>query len=191
MSLFCLFLCCFFFFSSRRRHTRCALVTGVQTCALPITSFFFKCLQPGFKPAQAAHAGNGLAPFAGIVERQARTVDPRFGDRTGDHRSAKNDHVIRHFDMAGDADGTANHTATPDTGTAGDPSAGGDRGVLTDTAVVCDLNEVVEPYAVLDDRVIDRAPIDTGVGANLDAITDDQRPELRDFLPALARKSVV
>src|SRR3546814_8651123 len=33
-------LCCFdiFFFSSRRRHTRCALVTGVQTCALPILS---------------------------------------------------------------------------------------------------------------------------------------------------------
>src|SRR3546814_1322573 len=30
LELFC------FFFSSRRRHTRCALVTGVQTCALPI-----------------------------------------------------------------------------------------------------------------------------------------------------------
>src|SRR3546814_15820811 len=29
-------LLCIFFFSSRRRHTRCALVTGVQTCALPI-----------------------------------------------------------------------------------------------------------------------------------------------------------
>src|SRR3546814_2540108 len=29
----------FFFFSSRRRHTRCALVTGVQTCALPILLF--------------------------------------------------------------------------------------------------------------------------------------------------------
>src|SRR3546814_9668568 len=28
--------CIFVFFSSRRRHTRCALVTGVQTCALPI-----------------------------------------------------------------------------------------------------------------------------------------------------------
>src|SRR3546814_15807407 len=28
----------FFFFSSRRRQTRCALVTGVQTCALPISS---------------------------------------------------------------------------------------------------------------------------------------------------------
>src|SRR3546814_18873563 len=31
-----LLLYCVFFFSSRRRHTRCALVTGVQTCALPI-----------------------------------------------------------------------------------------------------------------------------------------------------------
>src|SRR3546814_11941534 len=29
-----------FFFSSRGRHTRCALVTGVQTCALPICGFF-------------------------------------------------------------------------------------------------------------------------------------------------------
>src|SRR3546814_3750415 len=31
-------VCCdLFYFSSRRRHTRCALVTGVQTCALPIS----------------------------------------------------------------------------------------------------------------------------------------------------------
>src|SRR3546814_6240800 len=36
--LWCVVLCFLFvfFFSSRRRHTRCALVTGVQTCALPI-----------------------------------------------------------------------------------------------------------------------------------------------------------
>src|SRR3546814_8590318 len=37
----CECVCCtlmyVFFFSSRRRHTRCALVTGVQTCALPIS----------------------------------------------------------------------------------------------------------------------------------------------------------
>src|SRR3546814_9963023 len=40
-SLFFLVVVCLvfvFFFSSRRRHTRCALVTGVQTCALPIYS---------------------------------------------------------------------------------------------------------------------------------------------------------
>src|SRR3546814_6845837 len=36
----CLFFCfsLVFFLSSRRRHTRCALVTGVQTCALPISA---------------------------------------------------------------------------------------------------------------------------------------------------------
>src|SRR3546814_20719 len=44
----CVFLLCVFFFSSRRRHTRCALVTGVQTCALPIS-----------RPA-----GRGFGPFS-------------------------------------------------------------------------------------------------------------------------------
>src|SRR3546814_7750265 len=49
MSIYCELCCnifsmgsmelyCCVFFSSRRRHTRCALVTGVQTCALPIWS---------------------------------------------------------------------------------------------------------------------------------------------------------
>src|SRR3546814_949060 len=40
-----------FFFSSRRRHTRCALVTGVQTCALPILTLVApigpRCRQAG------------------------------------------------------------------------------------------------------------------------------------------------
>src|SRR3546814_1881120 len=36
MVLMCIYFLVLFFFSSRRRHTRCALVTGVQTCALPI-----------------------------------------------------------------------------------------------------------------------------------------------------------
>src|SRR3546814_9045242 len=39
-TLLVLYLLNSFFFSSRRRHTICALVTGVQTCALPI---FFTC----------------------------------------------------------------------------------------------------------------------------------------------------
>src|SRR3546814_10572739 len=37
----------FFLFSSRRRHTRCALVTGVQTCALPICIGANPCCHPG------------------------------------------------------------------------------------------------------------------------------------------------
>src|SRR3546814_1652893 len=35
-----------YFFASRRRHTRCALVTGVQTCALPIWGRCMKRLIP-------------------------------------------------------------------------------------------------------------------------------------------------
>src|SRR3546814_1777260 len=40
-----------FFFSSRRRHTRCALVTGVQTCALPICAavIISEAEQPDFE----------------------------------------------------------------------------------------------------------------------------------------------
>src|SRR3546814_3372093 len=41
LCIYCILLCFFFFFSSRRRHTGCALVTGVQTCALPIYAFRF------------------------------------------------------------------------------------------------------------------------------------------------------
>src|SRR3546814_1215906 len=55
-----------FFFSSRRRHTRCALVTGVQTCALPIYGFHATLkaqfrLAPGIS-ARSLH--DRLATFA-------------------------------------------------------------------------------------------------------------------------------
>src|SRR3546814_10789963 len=47
LRLFWLYFHFFFFFSSRRRHTRCALVTGVQTCALPISfDLFFNAVSP-------------------------------------------------------------------------------------------------------------------------------------------------
>src|SRR3546814_3024669 len=39
-------LLCGFLFSSRRRHTRCALVTGVQTCALPIYAAYRSAASP-------------------------------------------------------------------------------------------------------------------------------------------------
>src|SRR3546814_12087586 len=41
--------CVCFFFSSRRRHTICALVTGVQTCALPISGSFLREAVMGFR----------------------------------------------------------------------------------------------------------------------------------------------
>src|SRR3546814_15526691 len=43
----CVCVSCVCLFSSRRRHTRCALVTGVQTCALPIWHAFVHEIRDG------------------------------------------------------------------------------------------------------------------------------------------------
>src|SRR3546814_7253070 len=49
------FICvCLFFFSCRRRHTRCALVTGVQTCARPISNEALHGLARGMEAADRA-----------------------------------------------------------------------------------------------------------------------------------------
>src|SRR3546814_7866652 len=45
-----------FFFSSRRRHTRCALVTGVQTCALPIFDGLVALMESDY--SQPVNLGN-------------------------------------------------------------------------------------------------------------------------------------
>src|SRR3546814_9483023 len=71
----------FFFFSSRRRHTRCALVTGVQTCALPISAAARKAAptRTAARTAVAQAAEHGppkpdrakpaaMAPPAGVAE---------------------------------------------------------------------------------------------------------------------------
>src|SRR3546814_9091461 len=52
----------FFFFSSRRRHTRCALVTGVQTCALPISL----SLRRRPDDAERLHRLHAIARAAGV-----------------------------------------------------------------------------------------------------------------------------
>src|SRR3546814_13765272 len=70
----------FFFFSSRRRHTRCALVTGVQTCALPI------CAGDGaglFRPLQ--HPGGYRRPLRRAAACQG---DFRLMSATGAEKQA-------------------------------------------------------------------------------------------------------
>src|SRR3546814_3918619 len=50
-----------FFFSSRRRHTRCALVTGVQTCALPI-----------FRETRVMSLKTRFGNLANILDKESR-----------------------------------------------------------------------------------------------------------------------
>src|SRR3546814_9169158 len=92
----------FFFFSSRRRHTRCALVTGVQTCALPISGH-------GELRADKLLVATGRAPntrslaldAAGVtvnaqgaivIDQGMRTSNPNIyaaGDRSEERRVGK------------------------------------------------------------------------------------------------------
>src|SRR3546814_12303141 len=64
VKFFCIMLVSFFF-SSRRRHTRCALVTGVQTCALPATSGIVSKVQsdPGFGAQRSGPGAKGPRAF--------------------------------------------------------------------------------------------------------------------------------
>src|SRR3546814_9283113 len=68
-----LLLLWWFFFSSRRRHTRCALVTGVQTCALPIS---LDAGGFGLAVALAVHAPNLSNDVALDVVEKAHQVCP-------------------------------------------------------------------------------------------------------------------
>src|SRR3546814_18029192 len=75
----------FFFFSSRRRHTRCALVTGVQTCALPI----YARLRRDARDAEScgpsiANEGRGRGARRDAVGRRPEHVRPADG-RTAGH----------------------------------------------------------------------------------------------------------
>src|SRR3546814_3372743 len=66
----------FCFFSSRRRHTRCALVTGVQTCALPIFAagfadgvFTAAKLYPAGATTNSASGVTDIANIRRVLER--------------------------------------------------------------------------------------------------------------------------
>src|SRR3546814_6697675 len=71
-----IFVCSFclsFFFSSRRRHTRCALVTGVQTCALPIFDIIgadhVRDIDPGEMVVIDSDGLRSLRPFDEVAPR--------------------------------------------------------------------------------------------------------------------------
>src|SRR3546814_4473293 len=81
--------CLFFFFSSRRRHTRCALVTGVQTCALPIW-IDLQTLR-GLDAGEKLAAPDGVADLLGDRHDTARKLaaDFRSGRRIEFDRAIK------------------------------------------------------------------------------------------------------
>src|SRR3546814_2430249 len=80
-----------FFFSSRRRHTRCALVTGVQTCALPISLAGALDVDieavGNFHHREAEGGVHFLAVPVLLDERQLRHKDLLLTHRSEEHTS--------------------------------------------------------------------------------------------------------
>src|SRR3546814_4255302 len=73
-----IFLCFYFnfFFPSRRRHTKCALVTGVQTCALPICHLAAVGLPTGFADLAPRHWD--VERLIGHMSRDKKVSDGRI-----------------------------------------------------------------------------------------------------------------
>src|SRR3546814_6862851 len=70
-----------FFFSSRRRHTRCALVTGVQTCALPNLT--------GLSASSAISLTRVLSPYGLLTRNYPCGDEPPRTPRPDRHRRGR------------------------------------------------------------------------------------------------------
>ena len=81
-------------------------------------------------------------------------------------------------------DGAATHCAMrANGGAAGHTDTTSHRGVLADPHVVPDLHQVVELDAIFENCVLQRAPVNAGVGADLDVIADLNRTQLFNLDP--------
>src|SRR3546814_3300551 len=69
------------FFSSRRRHTRCALVTGVQTCALPIYKILIGPGVPELDLLNGSATGSGGGTNRHLLELDGGLFYKGFGTR--------------------------------------------------------------------------------------------------------------
>src|SRR3546814_13733334 len=96
----------FFFFSSRRRHTRCALVTGVQTCALPISpstssAAIWRRRREAFRGPDRPARLHALAQQQARADRRLSETHPRSRPRLGTRRADRRARPSRAQAVAG------------------------------------------------------------------------------------------
>src|SRR3546814_1022471 len=92
---------CICFFSSRRRHTRCALVTGVQTCALPIFAAgdfahdLARRATGRTRHTSARHEADAIEILSGVYEGRTTGTPIALLVRNTDARSKDYDRIAR------------------------------------------------------------------------------------------------
>src|SRR3546814_4112285 len=105
-SVYTIYSFLFFFLSSIRRHTRCALVTGFQTCALPISSSTSCTLRAGASVSRPILSNIGVLrpiyPAGGLSRRRGSKTAPariagrgQHRDEASVHRLARPDELVR------------------------------------------------------------------------------------------------
>src|SRR3546814_20051408 len=71
-----MFIVILFFFASRRRHTRFALVTGVQTCALPVNVDSLPYMRELASRRSSGYSASNTAPSCADSPLRASASDP-------------------------------------------------------------------------------------------------------------------
>jgi hypothetical protein len=116
-----------------------------------------------------------LARLGGAAQQQR--TRRRIGDDPclrADLRALTDAQMSSHCSLAADLNEILQYCGT------GDPNLCDDDAATSQTDIVSDLNQIIEPRAGTDDGVMRGSSVDGGIGANLHIVSDDDAAELRD-----------
>jgi hypothetical protein len=124
--------------------------------------------------------GGVLLPAAVVVDGEKARVVARLEDGARDHGGRGDVHVVGNRQMPQDHARAAHRAVAPMRALPATPTQPAMAVCLPMWHVVADLDQVVELDAVLDHRVVQRAAVDAGVGADLHVVADAHRAQLLD-----------
>src|SRR5579872_1657886 len=182
--------------STRRKGCRCgssrttslisSRIGSVITLVLRSAGGALELLQPLLVRLELAVPSYLPAPHFGFFYGNAAGVYPGGCQRPTDHGETRDRHTVADCQVTGDSDRPPDDAPPADDRAAGNSRAAGDHRVRPNSHVVADLNQVVELGALLDDRILDRAPVDRRVGADLHIRPDAHTAHLRHLEPSAA-----
>ena len=110
-------------------------------------------------------------------------IDARFRHRTLHHAGGCDVNAIGNTQVAADHGGASDRTVLSEYGTAGNADTSGHRRIFANMAVVADLDLIVQFDAILDNRIRQCPSVDSGIGADLDIVSDNDASRLGNLEP--------